>query len=261
MAEQQPGPRWRRRIGVAACAVAAWTTAEMSVVPGAANSTTRQWSQAELFVELNHTDSDLGLHAAIDGEPWTRLEIEGPRKSPLLSVFSRGRLRSHGMTQLAFESAEPAFEDLAPEIFFRRFPEGRYEIDGRAPDGAEIEGVALLSHVLAAPPDNVFVSGLPAAENCDAPLPHVHPPVRIEWDPVTTSHPDIGKPGRVTIMLYQFFVEREGVKISLDLPPTVTSVEVPELIASLGGQEFKFEIIARTTHGNNTAIESCFILF
>jgi hypothetical protein len=245
---------------MAACAIAACTIAAMSAAPGAARSTSRRWSQAELFVELNHTDGDLGLHAAIDGEPWTHLEIEGPRESTLLSVLSRGRLRSHGMTQLAFESAEPAFEDLEPEIFFRRFPEGEYEIDGRAPDGAEIEGVAQLSHVLAAPPDNVLVSGLPAAENCDAPLLHVHSHVRIEWDPVTRSHPDVGKPGPVAIKLYQFFVEREGVTISLDLPPTVTSVEIPELIASLG-KEFKFEIIARTTQGNNTAIESCFKLF
>jgi hypothetical protein len=57
--------------------------------------------------------------------------------------------------------------------------------------------------------------------------------------------------------MYQLFVEREGVKLSLDLPPSITEFEVPTAITALG-TEFKFEIIARTTRGNNTAIESCF---
>jgi hypothetical protein len=230
-----------------------------AAVPGA-QTTPRRFSQAEIFVELNDTDSDLGLHAAIDGETWTRLEIEGPGELPLLDLITRGRLSAQGLTQLAFESAEPPFEELSPARFFRRFPEGRYEIEARAQDGTEIEGVATLSHVLAAPAENVLVSGQPAAENCDAVLPQVHPPVVIQWDPVTTSHPDVGRQGPLTIAKYQFFVERAGVTLSLDLPPNVTRVEIPQLVTS-GGREFKFEIIARTTRGNNTAIESCFRLF
>jgi hypothetical protein len=54
-------------------------------------------------------------------------------------------------------------------------------------------------------------------------------------------------------------VEREGVKLSLHLPPSVTEFEVPAGVTKLG-DEFKFEIIVRTTTGNNTAIESCFIV-
>jgi hypothetical protein len=168
-------------VGVACSAAAATAIA----APGA-QTVPRRFSQAEIFVELNHTDSDLGLHAAIAGETWTRLEIEGPGELPLLELFSRGRLRAQGLTQLAFESAEPPFEELSPARFFRRFPEGRYEIEGRAEDGAEIESVAFLSHVLAAPPENITVSGLAAADSCDATLPQVHPPVVIDWDPVTS---------------------------------------------------------------------------
>jgi hypothetical protein len=217
-----------------------------------------RFSEADIYVELNHTDGDLGLHASIDGGPWTRLEVEGPGERTLLDIFSRGALRRQGMTQLFFESAEPSFDELAPAAFFRRFPEGRYEIEGTAHDGTEIESTTYLSHVLAAPPDNVLVSGVPAAESCDAgPLPSVAPPVVIDWDPVTASHPDIGRSGSVRIAMYQLFVEREGVKLSLDLPPSITEFEVPTAITALG-TEFKFEIIARTTRGNNTAIESCF---
>jgi hypothetical protein len=102
------------------------------------------------------------------------------------------------------------------------------------------------------------VSGVPAAESCDAAdLPIVVPPVLIDWDPVTESHPEIGKQGRITVSRYQFFVEREGVKLSLDLPPEVTQFEVPTGVTDLG-TDFKFEIIVRTSAGNNTAIESCF---
>lgn len=212
---------------------------------------------AELFVELNDTDGDLGLHAAIDGGVWTSLEIEGPRERQLLAIVSRGRLSNQGLTQLAFESAEPTFEELDPAEFFRRFPEGVYEIEALAQGGGAFESRVRLSHVLAAPVE-ATVSGLAAAESCDAPvLPEVAPPVLIDWDPVTSSHPEIGKTGPVTISRYQFFVEQGATKLSLDLPPTATEFEIPASLTAAGGQ-FKFEIIARTSTGNNTAVESCF---
>ncbi|MGH9257283.1 MAG: hypothetical protein ACRD3C_22215 [Vicinamibacterales bacterium] len=218
------------------------------------------FSEAEIFVELNNTDGDLGLHASIDGGPWTVLEIEGPGDRPLLDIVSRGRLQTQGLTQLFFESAEPPFDELDPVDFFSRFPEGRYEIEGVAQGGGTIRSTAVLSHVLAAPPENILVSGVPAAESCDdEPLPTVSAPVVIRWDPVTQSHPEIGKQGPIKISRYAFFVEREGVKLSLDLPPTVTEFEIPTGVTDLG-KEFKFEIIARTTGRNNTAIESCFRL-
>jgi hypothetical protein len=227
-------------------------------VPSVRAQRPQRFSEAALFLELNHTDGDLGLHASIDGEPWTDLEIEGPDDRPLLNLVSRGRLRAQGLTQLSFESAEPPFDELSPAAFFRRFPAGRYEIEGRLQDGSTIESTAVLSHVLAAPPENVRISGMPAAENCDAtPLPTVSAPVVIDWDPVTRSHPEIGKTGPIAVSLYQVFVEGEGGSLGVDLPPTVTEFEVPSAVIGLG-EEFKFEIIARTAAGNNTAIESCF---
>jgi hypothetical protein len=218
---------------------------------------TQRFAEAELFFELNDTDGDLGIHASIDGDAWTELEIEGPGGSELLEIVSIGRLRKQGLTQLFIESAEPPFDELDPADFFRRFPEGRYTIEGLAQGGGTIESTAVLSHVLAAPPENITLSGLPAAENCDADLPVVTPPVFIRWDPVTESHPEIGKSGSIRVSRYQLFVERDNVKLSLDLPPTVTEFEVPAGVTALG-REFKFEIIARTTTGNNTAVESCF---
>lgn len=219
-----------------------------------------EFSEAELYVELNDTDGDLGIHGSIDGGAYSRLKIEGPNERLIYFVRALGPLARQGLTQLFFESAEPKFSELAPSVFFRRFPEGAYEIEAVSLTGEEIEATVMLSHVLAAPVDNVTVNGIPAAKNCDAPkLPAVSAPVFIKWDPVTTSHPKIGQSGPVEIVRYQFFVEREGVKIAVDLPPTVTEFQVPAEILALGDQ-FKFEIIARTTTGNNTAIENCFTL-
>ena len=176
----------------------------------------------------------------------------------LLRIVTKGTLRTQGLTQLAFESAEPDFEELDPKDFFSALSGGRVRHRGeRARREARFKSKVFLSHVMAAPPD-ATVSGLPTAENCDAAdLPVVVGPVLIDWEPVTQSHPDIGKAGSVTISRYQFFLEQGAIKLSLDLPPTVTEFEIPTSITDLGGV-FKFEIIARTSTGNNTAVENCF---
>jgi hypothetical protein len=218
----------------------------------------QQFPEADLFLELNDTDGDLGIHASIDGGPWTELLIEGPDDRRLLDIVSREQLRQQGLTQLFFESAEPSFDELAPAAFLKRFPEGRYEIKGRLQDGGTIQSTAVLSHVLAAPPENILISGVAAAEDCEAAaLPTVSAPVWISWDPVTGSHPEIGRRGPVQIDRYQLFVEGKAVKLSLDLSPGVTAFEIPAGFAD-AEREFKLEIIARTTAGNNTAVETCF---
>jgi hypothetical protein len=221
------------------------------------------FEEAKLFFELNDTDGDLGIHGLVDGDAWKKLEIEDPGERELLNVFVTGPLRRQGMTEVFFESAEPRFDELPPEKFFRRFPQGEYEISGVTLEGQELESTVALSHVLPAPPSNVVISGIAAAENCDVdPLPAVSAPVTIAWDPVTTSHPEIGRSGAIEVAHYQFIVEREEPTLlifSVDLPPELTSFEIPEGFLSLG-EEFKFEIQVRASNGNQTAVESCFEL-
>jgi hypothetical protein len=247
--------RYIRRLLLVTTLVSLGSLAAPLAAPRAARS--QPFALAELFLELNDTDGDLGIHSAIDGGTWTSLEVEGPNDRDLLAIASRGRLFSQGVTQLAFESAEPPFDELAPTVFFQRFPAGVYEIEALAQGGGTFRSKVRLSHVLAAPPE-ARVSGLPAAESCDEPdLPEVAAPVLIDWDPVTESHPELGKAGPVTISRYQFFVEHGATKLSVDLQPTATEFEIPASITAAGGV-FKFEIIARTSAGNNTAVESCF---
>jgi hypothetical protein len=218
-----------------------------------------QFEEAQLFLELNDTDQDLGIHASIDGDEWKDLRIESPDDDELVRISTRTGMRRQGLTQLSFESAEPPFGEVRPRDFFARFPEGQYEIAGRAVEGGTMSARASLSHVLPAPPRNVQVNRMSAARSCNDPLPTVIAPVLVDWDPVTQSHPDVGRQGAIQIERYQLFVEREGVTLGIDLPPTVTLFEIPRAVTDLG-QQFKFEIIARSTSGNNTAIESCFIV-
>jgi hypothetical protein len=226
-----------------------------------------RFDEAEIFFELNDTDGDLGIHALIDGEPWKSIKIEFPNERTFLWISAWSKARRHGLTELSFESAEYPFEGdpgevtLSPEQFFRRFPAGEYEIEGRTLEGEELESEVVVSHVMPAPPGNVQINGESAAEDCDAdPLPSVSPPVTISWDPVTASHPEIGEDGVIAVAQYQLVVEREEPTLliySVNLPPGVTEFPIPEEFTDLG-DEFKFEILVRAENGNRTAVETCF---
>ncbi len=227
---------------------------------------------AELFFELNDTDGDLGIHGMIDGGPWTRIAIEDPRERKLMMVWARGRLRKQAVTELFFESAEPTFDELDPEDFFARFPEGAYEVEGRAQNGQELESETEVTHTLPAPPEP-SVNGQPLAEVCDEEDPGFEPtvvnaPVTIAWPEVTESHPDLGNRSiPVTINNYEVVVE-----VTLDLngeefpsvfstvlPPGERSLTIPaEFLAQ--GETFKYEVLAREESFNQTAVESCFVV-
>lgn len=231
---------------------------------------------AEIFFELNDTDGDLGIHALIDGDPWKRLTIEDQRERKILNVYVRGRLKRQGLTEFFFESAEPPFESdedpseaLPPEQFFRRFPPGIYEIEGRTLDGEERESETEITHAMPAPPEPT-VNGMPLAEDCDEDVPIVGAPgdaVVISWPQVVSTHPELGNPqgalGVITIHNYQVVVEAELEPVpavfSVTLPPDVTSMTVPPELLALG-EEFKYEVLAREESWNQTAVESCFQL-
>jgi len=254
------------KIGVAAALLG--TSGSAAWANGDEDEEEIPFDEAEIFFELNNTDGDLGIHALIDGDAWKKLEIEAPDEREMLQIRVKSRLRRQGLTELFFESAEPSFDELAPEQFFRRFPEGEYEISGITIEGEERESDAEVTHVMPAPPQNITVSGVPAAEDCDAdPLPSVGRPVIISWDPVIHSHPELGKSGvTVDVVRYQLVLEREEPELlifSVELPPgdgvTPISFQVPEDFVALG-DEFKFEVLVREASYNQTAVESCFEL-
>lgn len=230
---------------------------------------------AQVFFELNDTDGDLGIHALIDGDPWKRLQIEDPRDRKILSIFVRGRLRRQGLTEIFFESAEPTFEDLPTATFFRRFPEGTYDVEGVTLDGEERESESEITHRMPAPAAPT-VNSIAMAEQCDDEepgfdAPTVESPVVIAWPPVNSTHPDLGHPQgspEITIYNYEVVVEAElegpdgeefVTVFSTKLPPDVRSMTVPDEFLSQT-DEFKYEVLAREESWNQTAVESCFLL-
>lgn len=232
------------------------------------------FDEAHVFFELNNTDGDLGIHALIDGEGWRRLSIEDQREKKILSVFVRGRLRKQGLTEFFFESAEPTFDELDPEEFFRRFPEGIYEIEGRTLEHEELESEVELTHRMPAPAEPT-VNGLPMAEQCDDEepgydAPVVASPVVIAWPPVELTHPELGSPlasPDIEIHNYELVVEAdlEGddgeftTVLSMVVPPDVRSFTIPEEFLAQT-DTFKYEVLAREASFNQTAVESCFLL-
>lgn len=252
--------RLRSSAGLAALAFILFTAVIVSV-SWAGGGKKIPFADANIFFELNNTDGDLGIHALIDGEPWRKLEIRDLRKRKMLDIMVQGRLKRQGLTEIFFESAEPIFDELDPEDFFLRFPEGEYKISGRSLEREKLESMSELTHLMPAPPGNVSISGVPAAEDCDAdPLPSVSDPVVIDWDPVTLSHPDLGRTNEpLDVVHYQVVVEEEESELllSVELPPDVTELEIPSGFIALG-EEFKFEILVREASGNQTAVESCF---
>ena len=194
----------------------------------------------------------------------------------MLKVNVRGRLRRQGLTEFFFESAEPTFDELPPEQFFARFPEGTYEVEGVTLEGDELESESEISHAMPAPA-NASVNGFDAAEQCDDEEPGYDVTVLeddevvIAWDPVTTTHPWLGNPQGapgLTIINYEVVVEADletpdgeefTTVFSVVLPPDVTEMTVPEEFLEQT-DEFKYEVLARADNWNQTAVESCFLI-
>lgn len=133
-----------------------------------------------------------------------------------------------------------------------------------------MESMTYLSHVMPAPPSEVYANEVYIPEGCDEEAPPVvilgdDSPLVITWDPVESHHSDLGAAGEIEVIRYQVVVEfeRENIDfegtISMDLPPDVTEVEIPRAIIDQA-DEFKLEILVREESGNQTAVESCFVI-
>lgn len=250
------------------------------VAAGAPDSRAQDGDEAEfdvgrLFFQLNDTDEDLGIHLLVDGEPWKTLEIDDPRDRRIFYVRTQGRLRRQGLTEFKFESAEPNFEEFTAEQFFRRFPEGTYDVEGKGLDGTEYESEIEITHLMPAPPNNLAVNGQATPEDCDEePVPVVEGPFVISWDAVTKSHPEVGTPGElpISVVRYEVAVERDepsaivmDTTIEAPEPPMLpaTSFEVPASVFG-PGDLVKFQVLVQggddSGTENETSSESCFLV-
>lgn len=207
-----------------------------------------------LIIEL--TDSDIELQAFVDGVEWENLQIFGPNESRIFNLGTQRNLPGlGGLSELFFASEpthyleeEPEFDGTIEE-FLARFPAGEYEFEGVTVNGGELEGEAVLTHVLPALPQIIA----PLSDGGDPPVVDPNDLV-IEWRPVTTRF--IGD-GLVEILEYQVILDqvdplRGKIRRALiNLPASVTVLRVPPEFLRPDSQ-YEFEVLAMEESGNST---------
>ena len=226
--------------------------------------------EAEIFLEENATDKDLGIQLFLDGEGWRRIKIYDPRWKKILDVKVYGSVGLIGLTELISESAEPTYAGEDAEIsrpeFLDLFRAGTYNIYGRTAEGDWLHGEAELTKVIpCAPSIRVFAE--------DGTLTVKWVPVRSvvdpRWDPEDEDDPQecIRPPEDFEIIGYEAFFEmevedesgeeRELVNTATLSPDTTSFTASPEFVAMAAkfrseGKlvEIKAEVIAVEASNN-----------
>ena len=211
---------------------------------------------AKLNIEYNATDKDIGFQGFVDSEGWQNLTVTGPGGA-VLKFEGLGPLSKLGVTELFFETVEPAIADVPASSILANLPAGNYTIEGPSMESGESKGptssIAWLTHdipegpALQAPAERAVV---PAGE------------LAVAWGAVEKSI----KGDAVKIIAYQLIVEKDepphkhmiGKRgLSMVLPPTVTSITLPQGFLE-PGTPYKWEVLAIEESGNQTLSSSEF---
>lgn len=208
--------------------------------------------EAKLNIEHNATAHDTGFQGAIDSEGWSRLDITGPGGT-VMTLEGKGELSSLGITEVFFETVEPANAEVPIADMLALLPEGNYLIHGPTVDGVPTEGTAWLTHDI--PAGAVLLS---PAEGATVPTTDLV----MRWSPVTQTITG----GSVNIISYQLIIEKDepphphaiGKRgLSLYLPASTTSLTVPNEFLE-PGTHYLWEVLAIEVSGNQTLSSSEF---
>jgi len=212
---------------------------------------------AMLNIEHNATDHDTGFQGFIDSEGWQRLVVTGPGGETVLRFEAHGELRELGMTELFFETVEPANADVPIAQMLAKLPAGNYSITGpsmqNGESGGPTSGTAWLTHTIPAGPEL-----LTPAKGALVPADQL----TMSWKPVTLTID--AKP--LNLIAYQVIVQKDEpvhpkrigkLGVSMYLPPTVTSVKIPKEIVA-PGTAYNWEVLAIEESGNQTLSSSAF---
>ena len=201
----------------------------------------------KLFIEHNSTDEDTGVHGLFDGIDWKKLLIFDPRGRLILEVEPNAQLRNQSISGIFFESAEPPNEDVPIEEIFRRFPEGRYQVEGCTKDGKRLKGSALFTHDIPAGPVITFPQdgGVVSPSN-----------LTITWNHVTTTLD--GRPlkrtGYEVIVTKDVTDDPNGFSLpvfDVHVLPSVTSLTVSAQFLE-PNTRYELEVLALEFSGNQT---------
>ena len=224
--------------------------------PLAAYAQTAPLKEAKLNIEHNATDEDTGFQGAIDSEGWKQLTVSGP-DGAVLEFEAAGKLRGLGVTELFFETVEPANADLPIDRMLSKLPAGNYTISGPIPanqGGGITSGAAWLTH------------NIPKGPPLLAPTEGQSVPVGdllVRWGPVATTI--TGAP--VKIIAYQLIIEKDGPphphmigkpnSLSMYLPATTDRIKVPGTFF-VPNTTYFWEVLAIEESGNQTLSSSSF---
>jgi hypothetical protein len=213
--------------------------------------------EAKLNIEHNATDEDTGFQGFVDSEGWQSLVVKG-RDGKVLTINGLNELGSLGLTELFFETVEPANADVPISDILALLPEGYYTIQGPAIEAGEnkgqTRGVAWLTHdipagpVLLSPEEDAIVSADDG--------------LFVSWNLVTKTITG----SDVHIISYQLIIEKDDepdphmigkIGLSMYLPASVTSITIPEEILE-PGTTYNWEVLAIEESGNQTLSSSTF---
>jgi hypothetical protein len=211
---------------------------------------------AKLNIEHNATDRDTGFQGFVDSEGWRRLDVRGPA-GKVLSFEGSGSLGKLGLTELFFETVEPANADTPIGKMLAKLPEGMYRIAGPAQENGKgvgrTAGRAWLTH------------DIPEGPRLVSPAEGATVPTRglvADWAPVSKTI--TGK--SVRIIAYQLIIEKDvephrhmigKFGLSMHLPPTVSSIDVPDGFLE-PATAYNWEVLAIERSGNQTLSSGSF---
>ena len=192
---------------------------------------------SNVFLEINGTDGDAGIHLELGGEPWSKLRVADPGGRRILDIRAKSKLGNHGLSGIFIESAEPGFDELSFKRFKRRFPEGKYRITGETTAGRALRGNDKLSHAVPKEPAVTFpTDGGTVDRNGFV----------FRWDPPSDK--------KVEIVRYQLTVSNEDAKngeVIIEVGPNRTSATIGGEYLS-PGDTYAAELIALEKSGNQT---------
>ena len=222
---------------------------------GVPEGTGRTINHANLFVEDNAGDGDIGVHGYFDDHGWSELCVFDPAGTLILQVLPTGTMGDLGIAGVFFESREPEYAEWDYAALKVAWPEGKYALRAAGSDGELLTGAAWFTTVLPSIPQIISPATVPESDQGGLPLVPVAD-LRVEWQPVTTSQD--GRP--VTIRAYQVWVNKENhvddhgfsrPNFDIHVGPGITAVTVPALFfdpASI----YEVEVVAIEESGNQT---------
>jgi hypothetical protein len=190
-------------------------------------------------------------------EGWQNLVFTGP-EGAVLKIEAQGALGDLGMTELFFETVEPANADEPISDILKTLPAGNYTIRGPGIEAGQgtgqTSGAAWLTHsipagpVLLTPEEGAIV---PTSEG-----------LLVSWGPVTETIDG----SEVNIIAYQLIIEKDvdphphmigKIGLSMYLPPSVTRIPIPAEFFEPGAS-YKWEVLAIEESGNQTLSSGSF---